>query len=206
MNNTLQILSNINVRLSVDEGLYRHSHNVSLYAMYMHDLFLNYGVYDINKYNNLEFLYAGLLHDVGKSDIPCSILNAERPLTYEEREIIKSHVILGEKYVDGLRDISDINISNILDGVRYHHERWDGKGYYDKLKGLDIPLIARVLSIADVFDALMSKRCYKRAWTYKDTLNTLQSDSGGLFDPVLIDIIVENPEYLQNIKDYLSII
>src|SRR5262249_37981850 len=101
---------------------------------------------------------AGLLHDVGKIGIPDRILKKPGPLTFEEAEVMNCHPALGEAIVAGLPDTADIRT-----GVRSHHERWDGKGYPDGLAGEAIPLLGRLLAVADCFSAMTTSRPYRAA-------------------------------------------
>jgi diguanylate cyclase (GGDEF)-like protein/putative nucleotidyltransferase with HDIG domain len=129
---------------------------------------------------------ASLLHDIGKINLPDSILSKRGPLTDEEWEAIKKHPELAIdilKYVVGLRDC--------IDAVLYHHERWDGQGYPKGLKGKDIPLDARIMAIADAYDAMKSERYYKkRGLTEEEALEELHQCAGTQFDPELAEIFV----------------
>jgi diguanylate cyclase (GGDEF)-like protein/putative nucleotidyltransferase with HDIG domain len=130
---------------------------------------------------------AALLHDIGKLNLPDSILSKRGPLTDEEWEMIKNHPQLALnilKYVVGLRDC--------IDAVLYHHERWDGQGYPKGLKGKDIPLDARIMSIADAYDAMKSERYYKeRGMTEEEALKELEKCAGTQFDPELAEVFVQ---------------
>jgi len=125
------------------------------------------------------------LHDIGKVGIRKEVLLKPGPLTSEEFEHIKEHVIIGWRIIDN-EDIDPI-AKNI---VRYHHERWGGKGYPDSLEGERIPLEARIVSIADVFDALVNKRIYKDAMSIHDALEIMENGRGTYFDPTLLDVFV----------------
>ncbi len=126
------------------------------------------------------FRIGALLHDVGKIAVPSEILNKPGKLTAEERIIIEGHARAG---ADLLRDIEFP--WDILPIVRSHHERWDGKGYPDRLAGEDIPLDARILCVADVFDALTSDRPYRAALSREEALEVMRCDEGG-FDPEIL--------------------
>jgi len=126
------------------------------------------------------FRIGALLHDVGKIVVPSEILNKPGPLDAREREIMEQHAAAGS---DLLRDIDFP--WDILPLVRGHHERWDGRGYPDKLAGTDIHESARIVCVADVFDALSTDRPYRRAFTREESLDIMRKDVGKMFDPEL---------------------
>ncbi|MBS8266611.1 HD-GYP domain-containing protein [Mesobacillus boroniphilus] len=129
-----------------------------------------------------SFTYACLLHDIGKVNIPDSILMKPGKLTKEEYEIIKTHPAVGAEAiikVNGLGDSIDI--------IKSHHERWDGTGYPEQLKGSEIPYSARVVSIADAFDAMTSSRSYRSAMPFEVAYNRIIEGQGTQFDPELVE-------------------
>ncbi|HWH53213.1 MAG TPA: HD-GYP domain-containing protein, partial [Gemmatimonadaceae bacterium] len=126
------------------------------------------------------FRIGALLHDVGKVSVPSEILNKPGRLTDEERTIMEGHAAAGSEL---LRDIDFP--WDVLPLVRGHHERWDGKGYPDKLAGEDISLSARIVCVADVFDALTTDRPYRRGFTHDQALSMMAADTGTMFDPDL---------------------
>ncbi len=133
------------------------------------------------------------LHDIGKVGIPDSILLKPGKLTPEEREIMKTHTLLGSDAI-ALAE-KDINSSvdflrHAKEIVRWHHERWDGKGYPDGLSGEEIPVSARIMALADVFDALISKRVYKEAYPFSEVRKIIASERGRQFDPEIIDVFL----------------
>jgi HD-GYP domain-containing protein (c-di-GMP phosphodiesterase class II) len=132
---------------------------------------------------------AGLLHDVGKIGIPDHILRKPGKLTSEEYEIVQQHVVLGDMIV---RDLPDVEL--IRAGVRHHHERWDGTGYPHRLEGDTIPLEARVLGVADAFDAMTSVRPYRPALSVAAALAELERCAGSQFDPWLAYTFVDRWE------------
>lgn len=142
-------------------------------------------LWDIN-----DHIIASQLHDIGKIGIPDVILLKKDPLTSEEYEKIKEHVVIGERIIDKILkktgrntylEIAKIYISN-------HHEYWNGKGYPNKLSGTNIPLEGRILAIVDVYDALTSARPYKLAKTHEDAVNIINMGSGIQFDPEIVNI------------------
>ncbi|MCL1913474.1 MAG: response regulator [Eubacteriaceae bacterium] len=133
------------------------------------------------------------LHDVGKIAIPDSILNKPARLTPEEFTIIKRHVDIGVEAISNMELMSDdhnfLKYAKIFAGT--HHEKWDGSGYPNGLSGLDIPLEGRIMAIADVYDALVSKRPYMDAISSKEAEQIILGDRGTHFDPVLVDVFMD---------------
>ena len=129
---------------------------------------------------------AALLHDVGKIGIPEYVLNKADKLTDDEYETIKGHV---EASIDIIRHLPYLDY--VIPAVIGHHERYDGKGYPRRIAGEDIPLTARILCVADSFDAMTSKRCYKKAFSLSVAREKLLQDAGKQFDPDLVYKFVE---------------
>lgn len=138
-----------------------------------------------------EIAIASLLHDIGKTSIPNEILTKPGKLTATEFERIKSHTtIAGEALLQGNQVFvdtfgKDSYLALAADIALYHHEKWDGTGYPDGLKGKDIPLSARIVAVADVYDALRSRRPYKTPWPHEQAVAFILSEAGKQFDPVL---------------------
>lgn len=158
-----------------------HSERVANYA----SLFAR----KLGRFNEEElksYYYACLLHDIGKVHIPDNILTKSSNLTNEEYGIIKQHPVMGAeavKHIEGLRDSVDV--------IRYHHERWDGKGYPEGLAGEEIPLLARVTSIADAFDAMTTHRSYRPALPLEVAYERIIQESGTQFDPEMVKAFTE---------------
>ena len=125
---------------------------------------------------------AGLLHDVGKIGVPEDVLRKPGKLTNDEFALMKKHVDIGSHILKDLRQIEDL-----VPGVLYHHERYDGKGYPHNLAGQEIPLIARLLCVADCFDAMTSNRTYRKALPVEVAMMEIRRCSGTQFDPRLAD-------------------
>jgi response regulator RpfG family c-di-GMP phosphodiesterase len=138
---------------------------------------------------------ASPLHDIGKITIPDGVLNKQGALSKEEFEIVKEHPVSGYNILKSVD--SDIFKSAAIISLE-HHEKWDGSGYPKGLKGLEISTFGRITAVADVFDALTSRRCYKDAWSMDRALNVLKDGSGSHFDPYLIDIFFNS---LSDIED-----
>ncbi|HET9808990.1 MAG TPA: HD domain-containing phosphohydrolase [Candidatus Limnocylindria bacterium] len=130
-----------------------------------------------------EFGYSSVMHDVGKIHTPDHILQSEHHLSPEEFEVIKQHCIDGEVMLGSARFFETARAI-----AREHHERWDGRGYPDGKKGDGISLAARIVSVADVFDALTSKRPYKTAWTIEEGMSAVIAGSGAQFDPEVVAV------------------
>jgi len=155
-----------------DEYTGWHSQNV---AKLMYELADDMG-FD-TKYKE-EALVAGLVHDIGKVKIPPYILNKPGVLTTVEYKIIKAHPEFGVRILGRFG-----SFDKILDAIRHHHERYDGKGYPDGREGTDIPLFSRMLAICDTFDAMTSKRCYRPPHEAEEALAELELCAGTQFDP-----------------------
>jgi two-component system response regulator RpfG len=132
---------------------------------------------------------AAPLHDIGKIGIPDAVLLKRSSLTDEEFAVMRRHPLIGYEI---LRDSPSRFVQmGALIALR-HHERWDGSGYPDGLKGEDIPQAARIVAVADVFDALTSERPYKRAWSADEAFDYIQANRGTLFDPSCVDVLLAN--------------
>ena len=133
-----------------------------------------------------QISFASIMHDVGKIHIPDNILRKSGALTDEEWTVMQTHCIAGEKILGNkpfYRTAREI--------ARSHHERWDGNGYPDRLKEEDIPLAARIVTIADIFDALTHKRSYKQAWSVDEALAEMKSLSGKVFEPEILNVFLK---------------
>jgi HD-GYP domain-containing protein (c-di-GMP phosphodiesterase class II) len=145
-------------------------------------------------------MWGAYVHDIGKIAIPDYILLKPGKLTKEEFEIMKKHVIYGYRLLSGIRRIPQTT----LNVVKYHHEKWDGTGYPEGLKGEEIPLEARIFAIIDVFDALISKRPYKDAWPIDKAISVIKEGKGKHFDPYVLEIFLDlivNTDLLDKLRD-----
>lgn len=141
---------------------------------------------------------ASPLHDVGKVAIPDSILNKPGKHTPEEWEIMQTHAMIGEEIL-AKSDKRILQLGSIIAGQ--HHEKWDGNGYPRGLKGEDIHVAGRITALADVFDALGSKRCYKEAWPIEKIIAIIKDEKGKQFEPKLVEIFEENIDALVEIRE-----
>lgn len=141
---------------------------------------------DMSRRDTEMIRYSALLHDVGKIGLPTHILSTKEKLTKEEYDLVKQHPVIGYEIV---RPISFLR--SALDGIHYHHERWDGNGYPDGHAGEDIPFMARLLALGDTWDAMAHDRFYRRARTPDEIIQEFNECSGTQFDPNLVPIAIE---------------
>ena len=141
---------------------------------------------------------ASALHDIGKINIPEQILNKPGRLTKEEFEIIKTHSAVGEHMLRQIPFNQNEPLVKVAREIcRWHHERWDGRGYPDGLKGDEIPISAQVVSLADVYDALTSERCYKAAFDHETALNMIVNGECGAFNPLLLECLMDGADQIK---------
>jgi len=165
-----------------DTYTFGHSERVSKYAVEL--------AAKLSEFNDPKRLKAlrlsGLLHDIGKINIPEAVLTKTTKLTKDEFELIKTHTVLGGRMVERIS-----GLGSLKPGVLYHHERWDGGGYPTGISAEEIPLEARILCVADAFDAITSSRSYRPASTVNEAIALLKAEQGKQFDPRLISILDE---------------
>lgn len=167
------LISKINKK---DRYTYGHTERVVIYVGWLAD--------ELNLSNEDKFnlKLAAYLHDIGKIEISADILNKKERLTDEELDILRDHPVLGENLVKEIE-----SFSSLLPLIRHHHEKYDGTGYPDRLKGEEIPYLARIITIADSFDAMTSHRPYNMRKSHEDAMNELKRYSGIQFDPQLVE-------------------
>ena len=144
----------------------------------------NKTIFDEKFLENLHI--ASLLHDIGKIGIPESILNKAGPLNDEERRLMQEHPSVGLTILEPIKELQDAIL-----GVKYHHERYDGTGYPERLKGKQIPLIASIIAVSDAFDAMTTDRPYRKRLSNEETMEEVKRQSGKQFDPQVVDALVE---------------
>ncbi len=157
-----------------------HSERVSNYCMLIADRL------ELEKGEKSILQWASILHDVGKIGVPEAILNKKGPLDDEEHAIIKEHPTRGSKILQPIEQLS-----TALPGIHHHHERYDGRGYPDELKGEEIPLHARIIAVADTIDAITSKRAYRSASGAEKALAIMDEVAGTQLDPYLVSVFKE---------------
>jgi len=172
-----------------DPDTFSHVHRVACYAALLGK---KMGVPDpvVRKL----YLYAPL-HDIGKAGIPHDILAKPGSLTKQEFDVVKKHVEIGAKLIKTV-DVDPL----ALDLILYHHERWDGKGYLAEVSGDNIPLVARITALADVLDAMLSKRAYKNAMPFDEVAIAIEADAGTRFDPAVVAAFTANKELFRDIS------
>lgn len=201
-----QTLERIQMQESVIEGMAaiiesrdnstgEHVRNTKRYVSMIADYMLEHGIYpeEVDEQFTEYIRSAAPLHDVGKILISDVILNKPGKFTPEEFEIMKTHALLGEEIVEKILDNNTEPelLQMAKDVVCGHHEKWDGSGYPSGLSGEMIPLAARIMAVADVFDALVCKRVYKEAMAEEEAYTILREDSGKHFDPVIVDVFFQ---------------
>lgn len=171
-----------------------HIKATSFYAKLIADDILSQNLYSDIMTPKFAYLVekAAPMHDLGKIAIPDDILKAPRRLTDDEFEIMKQHTVEGYKIIHHIYENIETPeyIECAANIAKYHHERWDGKGYPEGLSGANIPLEARIMAVADVFDALVSRRCYKDAYPLSEAFAEIERGAGTQFDPVLVNIFI----------------
>lgn len=176
---------------SRDHATGAHLERMQAYSKLLAEALANHPVYKgyiTNEY--IESLYnSSVLHDIGKVGVPDSILLKPGELNTKEFELIKKHATLGGDAIKAIESkIEGQSFLRIGREVAYHHhERWDGTGYPAGLKGEDIPLSARIVALADIYDALTSERPYKKAIPHEKAVEIIRQERGGHFDPVIVD-------------------
>ncbi len=165
-----------------------HSGRVAEYSLRIAE---KYG-YSDDKLTDIYMM--GLLHDVGKIGVPDQIINKPGKLTDEEFAVIKTHPVVGSRILQNIKEMPEL-----ANGARWHHERFDGRGYPDGLKGEDIPEAARIIAVADSYDAMTSRRSYRDIMPQAVVRSEIENGKGTQFDPVFADIMIhlidEDPDY-----------
>jgi putative two-component system response regulator len=151
----------------------------------------------LDEHTNETILYAAPMHDLGKIGIPDRILLKPAKLDPAEWEIMKQHTVIGAKILKG-SDAEFIRLGETI--AQCHHEKWDGSGYPNSLKGAEIPIAGRITAIAGVFDALTSKRPYKEAFSVEKSLAIIREGRGSHFDPDVVDAFFAIQDEILTIK------
>ncbi|MFT5871536.1 MAG: diguanylate cyclase (GGDEF)-like protein/putative nucleotidyltransferase with HDIG domain [Clostridium sp.] len=180
----IELITSIKTLISVinakDKYTYGHVERVVIYSRLLADKL------ELNEKNKKELIYGAYMHDIGKINIPKEVLNKNMPLTPEEWEMMKQHSVNGVeiiKSVESLKEIAPL--------ILHHHERYDGKGYPDNLKGNNIPYLVRILTVVDCFDAMTSSRPYNKRRTCKEAIDELKRCSGSQFDKDIVDAFIQ---------------
>lgn len=163
-----------------DSYTYGHSMRVCYFSMVLGKEL------DLSDWQMYELQLAALFHDIGKIGTPDSVLNKPTRLTAEEFEIMKEHPVKSYEILKGFK-----TFEKVAKHAKHHHERYDGRGYPDGLKGDEIPFYARIILIADTFDAMTSTRVYRKGLSYEVAFNELIEFSGSQFDPQLVEYFID---------------
>ena len=198
-NNTLMvsILSNVVEIRNHESG--DHIRNIRrITELLLHQLVQKTKAYHLSEEDIALSMTASSLHDIGKITIPEEILNKPGKLTKEEFEIMKTHSTAGAQILEQMKYGQDKPLYRYaLEICRWHHERWDGHGYPDGLMGEEIPISAQIVAIADVYDALTSERCYKKAYDHTTAINMILNGECGAFNPLLLECLTETAPQLR---------
>jgi len=182
-----------------------HIDRTAVYMEMLVEAMIKSGIY-IEETKNWDLKSVALsarLHDLGKIAIPDSVLNKPGKLNAEEFNVIKGHSEKGAKIIDETilktGDADFLRDAKII--ASYHHEKWNGTGYPHGLKGLEIPLLGRIMALVDVYDALVSERPYKKAFTHEQALTIIKNDSGTHFDPEIVNVFMGINEGISKVHD-----
>lgn len=159
---------------------------------------------EIKEIKNIDNLVRSApLHDIGKVGVEDHILLKKGKLTVDEFEKMKNHTLYGRRMLEVVKKMLDESdfIDNAIDIAYYHHEKWDGSGYPEGISGKDIPISARIMAIADVYDALISKRIYKEAYPHEKAVEIIVKGSGSHFDKKIVDVFLEKEEAFVEISE-----
>ena len=194
----IEILSQIVEFRNGESG--RHVLNVNiLTGILLEQLVQVTDKYNVSWSDRLMITTAASLHDIGKIGIDGKILNKAGKLTPEETEIVKEHTVIGASMLENMEIFKDEEFVKIAYQIcRWHHERYDGKGYPDGLKGDAIPLSAQVVALADVYDALVSRRVYEKKYTHREAMKMILNGECGAFNPILLKCLVEAQEKVRD--------
>ena len=153
-----------------------------------------------------NMMQASALHDVGKISISDNILCKPAKLTAQEYEVMKTHTVLGARIIrQCLENIEEDDYTEMAEQIAlYHHERWDGTGYPEGLSGTSIPLCARIMSVADVFDALISRRCYKEIQSMEEAFRIIGEGAGTEFEPAVVDAFLAEADSIGAIVERMQ--
>jgi putative two-component system response regulator len=180
-----------------DKGTGGHIERTSVYIKILIDYMKEHGIYtdEIADWDIEKTISSARMHDLGKISITDIIVNKPGKLTAEEYETMKTHAIEGERIIDEIMTRTGTGEEDFLSNAKlfagYHHERWDGKGYPRGLSGTDIPLHGRIMAIADVYDALVSERPYKKALPHEEAVRIIMENAGSHYDPLIAKAFYE---------------
>ena len=198
-NSIVSVLANIVENR--DKGTGSHIERTSEYIKILINGMKEYGVYvdEIQDWDIDKIVSSARMHDLGKISITDIIMNKPGKLTGEEYNVMKTHAKEGQRIIDEI--ISKTGEGEFLRNARlfagYHHEHWDGNGYPHGLKGKEIPLQGRIMAIVDVYDALVSERPYKKAFSSEDAVQIIMQNAGSHYDPVIADVFFKVKDFFK---------
>jgi putative two-component system response regulator len=187
-----------------DNRIGGHIERTSLYIRILISEMQDSGVYidEIQKWDIEETISSARMHDLGKISVADIIMNKPGKLTEEEFELMKTHAIAGERIIDEIISLTGegdfLHNAKLFAGC--HHERWDGKGYPRGLSGEEIPLQGRIMAIVDAYDALVSERPYKEAFTDEEAVDIILKNAGTHYDPKIVDVFLEVRDKFKAVK------
>jgi putative two-component system response regulator len=203
------ILQNISdIVESRDQVTGGHIERTQHYLRLLIDLMIEHNVYadELITWDSNIFIMSSQLHDVGKISIRDNILMKPGRLTNDEFKEIEMHTVIGIDIIKRMKSRAEDNVflqhAEILVGS--HHEKWDGSGYPNRLKGEEIPLQGRLMAIVDVYDALTNERPYKKAFTHEETLEVIKKGKGTHFDPLITEIFIEHEKEFETVKSIVD--
>jgi HD-GYP domain-containing protein (c-di-GMP phosphodiesterase class II) len=179
-----------------------HLYRVRAYCVLLSELLAEHPTFDsVITDAFIEHIHlAAPLHDIGKVAIPDGVLMKQGKLTDAEFQIMMSHTLLGAEALDTVIEYCDHEMFQMARRIILcHHERWDGSGYPNGLKDVEIPVEARIMALADIYDALLSERVYKRAFEYNETKDEILSQAGTRFDPQMVTVMLNNIDMFESI-------
>ena len=193
---------------SRDENTGGHIERTTRYIRILIDAMVEQNVYndEIKGWDKDSVVSSARLHDIGKISIPDSILNKPDKLTEEEFAVIKTHPNVGAKMIENMTEQTGdaVFLRNAKIFAAYHHEKWDGTGYPNGLKETEIPLHGRIMAIVDVYDALVSDRPYKKAFSHEKAFNIIIEDAGSHFDPSIVEVFKSVDQKIMAVKERVS--
>jgi len=205
-NSIVSVLANIVE--SRDKGTGGHIERTSAYIKILLNEMIRYDVYtdEIRSWDIEKIISSARMHDLGKISITDILINKPSKLTHDEYEIMKTHAIEGERIIDEI--IAQTGEGDFLRNARLfagcHHERWDGKGYPHGLKGDEIPLQGRIMAIVDVYDALVSERPYKKAFSDEEAVKIIMENAGTHYDPNIADVFYKSKDHFKAVKQEIK--
>ncbi len=199
-NMLIDILSHIVEFRNTESGLHV-LHMKQLTELFLSELLQKTDMYHLDAAKRDLIVTASALHDIGKIAIPEEILNKPGRLTKEEFEIMKTHTTIGSEMLDNIEGYGDEPLVRTAYAIcRWHHERYDGRGYPDGLVGEQIPISAQIVALADVYDALVSKRSYKEAFSHETAVQMILNGECGTFNPLILDCLRSAADKIPQIR------